>query len=126
MRGAARPRGVARRVVLVRAALAIAALTGGLFLLARELEPVRASDGADGQRASRLYWSSVALALGAFAVVSFVVGSYIMLRAGRAFRPERERPERTPYVDAWTQYRVSERDIREATAEEPEPDEPEK
>lgn len=49
---------------------------------------------------------------------TFVVGSYIMTRIGRAAllkRDEPDVPRRTEYVDAWSKYRVTDEQIQAAT-----------
>lgn len=52
----------------------------------------------------------------------FAVGSYVMIRIGRATtrKPAADGPHRTEYVDAWSQYRVSDEQISEATGGSPE------
>lgn len=55
-------------------------------------------------------------------LLAFVVGTYVMVRVGRAIvrRPRRREPTR--YVDAWTGYRLSEQEIERATGETSTPD----
>lgn len=41
----------------------------------------------------------------------FIVGSYAMVKIGRAFLARRERRSPTQYVDAWSNYRLTEDEI---------------
>lgn len=51
-----------------------------------------------------------------FALASaFIVGSFVMVRAGRYFLDRSPMLPRTQYVDAWGRYRVSDDDIVAAT-----------
>lgn len=47
----------------------------------------------------------------------FVLGVFIMRRMGARLRRMRVGGEPTPYVDTWSQYRLSEDEIEAATAE---------
>lgn len=53
----------------------------------------------------------------------FLVGSFVMVRLGRAAVARRARAAKTEYVDAWSQARVTDEQIRAAT-DEPPPSEP--
>jgi hypothetical protein len=52
----------------------------------------------------------------------FLVGSYIMMRIGRWFI-RRPSASRTRYTDAWSQYRLTDEQIQQATSE-PDADNP--
>ena len=58
---------------------------------------------------------------------TFVVGSYIMTRIGRATLRKHDTtdvPRRTEYVDAWANYRVTDEQIQAATGGPPENEPP--
>lgn len=61
---------------------------------------------------STTLWMAFALAC------SFIVGSFIMVRAGRHFLDRSPMLPRTQYVDAWGRYRVSDDEIAAATGHE--------
>lgn len=74
--------------------------------------------------ARKLYVLVSLLAVSAIAVVAFVVGSYLMIRAGRALMRRQPRKTPTSYVDAWAGYRVTEEQIDAATRESDLPPDP--
>jgi hypothetical protein len=49
----------------------------------------------------------------------FVVGAYLLIRTGRSLSQRRLGGRPTEYVDAWSQYRLSEEQIQSALPEEP-------
>ena len=51
-----------------------------------------------------------------FIFLAFLFGSYLMVRIGRSVLGRRHSPQRTEYVDAWSQYRLSQDEIDTATA----------
>lgn len=62
-------------------------------------------------------------------VMAFLVGSYVMVKIGRAMLMPQPSAKPTQYVDAWGGYRISDEQIASATAEfdpprEPPPDAP--
>lgn len=50
-------------------------------------------------------------------ILVFVIGAYLLIRIGRAVAATGDRAKPTEYVDAWSQYRLSEDDIAQATEE---------
>lgn len=56
--------------------------------------------------------------------IAFVIGSYVMVRFGRLFLSRQRLGGRTPYVDAWGAYRLTDADIAAATHEPDQHDEP--
>jgi hypothetical protein len=50
-------------------------------------------------------------------LLAFVVGTYVIVRVGRAMVRKPRQREATRYVDAWTGYRLSEQEIERATGE---------
>ena len=94
----------------------------GLYV-ARDLARPPASEGAIDIEASEAnvrrltLMLSIVLASGLLLIL-FLVGTYFLLRAGRAARtPVGGTPTR--YVDAWAQYRLTDEEIAAATAEPP-------
>lgn len=58
-------------------------------------------------------------------ILIFVIGSYLLIRAGKVVTQQRAGGEPTEYVDAWAQYRVTDEQIAEAMGpDEPPEDEP--
>lgn len=58
------------------------------------------------------------LLLTALVLMVFIVGSYFMLQIGRRLRQrDREQAGPTPYVDAWSSYRITDEQIAEYTRE---------
>ncbi|TWT42178.1 hypothetical protein RAS1_33080 [Phycisphaerae bacterium RAS1] len=53
-------------------------------------------------------------------ILVFVIGSYLLIRAGKVVTERRVGGEPTEYVDAWAKYRVTDEQIADATG----PDEP--
>jgi hypothetical protein len=109
-------------VVLVRGALALLLLLGALYLVSLELQPVAAPTGGHvageaPDRARRLHAVWRLLAASTMLVASFVIGSFLMARLGRAFLGPSARRAATRYSDAWSNYRLTEEQIRSATEE---------
>ncbi len=73
--------------------------------------------GAQPAAARRVRSLYTTLTVTLLLLLAFVVGTYVMVRVGRAIvrRPRRRQPTR--YVDAWTGYRLSEQEIERATGE---------
>lgn len=118
-------------VVLTRTGLAVAVLVGGLYLLGRELlsppPPAVTLPSAVSQpapRERRLYGLVRVMAVSAVALAAFVLGSYLMIRAGRAVLPRPRSQSVTEYSDAWSSYRLTQEEIDAATRESPEAGEP--
>ncbi|HOO15690.1 MAG: hypothetical protein KBH81_07775 [Phycisphaerae bacterium] len=60
----------------------------------------------------------VAIMLGCFlAILAFAIGAYTFIGIGRAISRPTASGKPTKYVDAWSQYRISEEQIRAATEE---------
>jgi hypothetical protein len=57
-------------------------------------------------------------------ILMFAIGAYLLLRAGRAVSRQRLGGKPTEYVDAWSQYRLSDEQIEAATREEERPRRP--
>jgi len=49
-------------------------------------------------------------------LLTFIVGSYVMVKLGRAFLARREERTPTQYVDAWSNYRLTEEEIARTMA----------
>lgn len=116
-------------VVLSSTALAVAVLVGGLYLLGRELHLPPVAEKAPPAaaqpvaREKQLYGLVRLVAVSAAALVAFVLGSYLMIRAGRAVLPRSGSRTVTKYTDAWSGYRLTQEQIDAATREPPpEPD----
>jgi hypothetical protein len=82
--------------------------------------PEQAGTPAAAARQMRSLYTTLTVTL--LLLLAFVVGTYVMVRVGRAIvrRPRRREPTR--YVDAWTGYRLSEQEIERATGETSTPD----
>jgi ABC-type uncharacterized transport system fused permease/ATPase subunit len=52
-------------------------------------------------------------------ILLFVIGSYLLIRIGREITRKSEQHKPTKYVDAWSQYRLTDEQIAEATQEPP-------
>jgi hypothetical protein len=117
-------------VVLTRTVLALAVMVGGLHLLGRELlsPPVAEEVSPPAtQRVPlerRLYGLVRVVAVSAAALTAFIVGSYLMIRAGRAVLPRPGKQTVTEYTDAWSNYRLTREQIEAATRKPPQEDEP--
>jgi hypothetical protein len=51
-----------------------------------------------------------------FLFLAFLLGSYLMVRIGRRVLDRKQAAQRTAYVDAWSNYRLSQDEIDTATA----------
>ncbi len=65
----------------------------------------------------RLLAATSVLTFTAIAAIVFLVGSLLMVRAGRLLVARRAARNRTPYVDAWGAYRISQEQIAAATGD---------
>jgi len=125
MTGPAQPARTLTIAALILAAAPPAVMSASTALLAQAAQPgvaqveaeaaeQPAARAPDARRMRSLYTTlTVTLLL----LLAFVVGTYVMVRVGRAIvrRPRRREPTR--YVDAWTGYRLSEQEIERATDE---------
>ncbi len=59
--------------------------------------------------------------LATVAILAFIVGAYLVMRVGKSLMARNVGGSPTTYVDAWTQYRLSEERIAELTTDEPPP-----
>lgn len=85
---------------------------------ATSLDAALNDPAAEAQRLRRLSGLLIILLISALLVLLFVIGSYLVIRIGRIVRtPISGRP--TPYVDAWSSYRVTDEQIAAATSEYP-------
>ncbi len=72
----------------------------------------------ESRRLARLTILLTILLVSALLILLFVVGAYLVIRAGRIIRsPLAGKP--TEYVDAWKHYRLTDEQIAAATAEHP-------
>jgi hypothetical protein len=110
--------------VLILAAAPPAVMSASTGLLAQAAQPggaqteAQAPEQPDAEAAAREMRSLyTTLTVTLLLLLAFVVGTYVMVRVGRAIvhRPRRRQP--TQYVDAWTGYRLSEQEIERATGE---------
>jgi hypothetical protein len=70
----------------------------------------RPSDAAAKQRAKALYGI---LTITALLAIAFLLGSSVMIRAGRALTARRRLRKQTEYIDAWSRYRLTDEQLRE-------------
>lgn len=113
------------RVAAVLIALGLSLALGGIafhlwMLRVQELPPIDQSHTSRDPRTtlrgmSNTLWITFTLAS------AFIVGSFVMVRAGRYFLDKSPRSPRTEYVDAWGRYRVSEEEIDAATQDDGRP-----
>jgi hypothetical protein len=124
MVGRARPTRTLTIAVLMLAAGPPAAMSASTALLAQATQPggaqteTQASERSDTEVAAREMRSLyTTLTVTLLLLLAFVVGTYVMVRVGRAMvhRPRRREPTR--YVDAWSGYRLSEQEIERVTGE---------
>ena len=115
--------------VLILAAAPPAVMSASTALLAQAAQPgvaqvetqapeqPGAQPGAQPAAARQMRSLYTTLTVTLLLLLAFVVGTYVMVRVGRAIvrRPRRREPTR--YVDAWTGYRLSEQEIERATGE---------
>ena len=73
-------------------------------------------------RLRRTAYALAVLLVALLLVLLFVVGAYLSLRLGRLVVEHRVGGKPTPYFDAWSQYRLTDDQIAEATREPDEPD----
>jgi hypothetical protein len=80
------------------------------------LQTKRAIDETPGLREA--VSTTQMLLLTALLLMVFIIGSYFMLQIGRRLRQrDREPSGPTPYVDAWSNYRITDEQIAEYTRE---------
>lgn len=83
----------------------------------RLLQTKRAIDETPGLREA--VSTTQMLLLTALVLMVFIIGSYFMLQIGRRLRQRDSGPSGpTPYVDAWSNYRITDEQIDEYTREE--------
>jgi hypothetical protein len=111
------PRPSRLAIVFVLVGLALSAI-GIAYLMSpaeRELPPISASH--DELRLQQLNALLLRMLTHSFLIfLAFLVGSYVMVRVGRRVLSHREPPRRSEYVDAWSNYRLSQDEIDTATA----------
>lgn len=125
MAGRAQPTRTLTIAVLILAAAPPAVMSASTALLAQAAQPGVAhveaeapeQPGAQPAAARQMRSLYTTLTVTLLLLLAFVVGTYVMVRVGRAIvrRPRRREPTR--YVDAWTGYRLSEQEIERATGE---------
>lgn len=107
-------------LVVTRTAIALALLLVLLYAVGRELATPPDVPSTATMPAERRWWRlSSVLAVSAVVLTAFVLGSYLMIRAGRAFLARPGRPGRTAFRDAWSNYRLTDEEIEAATREPP-------
>ncbi|MGE0480443.1 MAG: hypothetical protein AB7Q17_08220 [Phycisphaerae bacterium] len=84
-------------------------LAGGALLACAATPDIRRE--LDPLHARRLSSTMTMMMLTSLLLLVFVVAAYLLLRFGRAFKQPAHRRERTPYVDAWAQARVSDDEL---------------
>lgn len=112
-----KPARVPPTLTLVRTLLAAGLLALAVYLVSRELQPPGGAPGEPPSTGHRIFAYTAILAVSVVLVVVFVIGSYVMIRAGRALLSAGGKREKTTYTDAWAAGRVSEEEIRRATRE---------
>jgi hypothetical protein len=116
-----RPR--SSRLAATFIALGLSLAAGGIafnlwMLRVQELPPAISGVIPEKNVRPMLHLMSSTLVAAFILVMTFVVGSFIMVRAGRYFLDRSPALPRTEYVDAWGRYRISEDEIEAATGEE--------
>ncbi len=123
----------ARVVIAVVLVVLVLALAGIGYLLVSQwmlLTSARSAPGAaDGARPAvldtrqpevrRLMYRMAVLLAALLLILIFVVGSYLLIRIGRAITRKPVGGQPTEYVDAWSRYRLSDEEIARATNESP-------
>ncbi|MBU0637969.1 MAG: hypothetical protein KKB50_03825 [Planctomycetes bacterium] len=110
-------------VVILLALLVI--IVGAMFLLFGELdgsgttqtETGAARRPANVQEIKRLSYTLAILLVSVLLILVFVIGTYVVIRVGRAVTQRPVGGEPTHYVDAWSSYRLSADEIDAATSE---------
>lgn len=104
-------------VVMLIALLVTVCVSMYLFLV-RRFSPAAGEMTPERFRAEVTLLMTILLGA-ALLIIVFVIGAYLFIRIGQ-FVSEKPRPEQpTKYVDAWSQYRLTEEEIQAATDEEP-------
>ncbi len=83
---------------------------------------VRGETDPEVAKAVQLYVLLTILLIAALLILLFVVGSYLLIRVGRLLARHSVSGKPTPYVDAWSGYRLTDEQIAAATTEQ-KPDE---
>jgi hypothetical protein len=113
-----RPRSSRLAATLIALGLSLAAggIAFNLWMLRVQELPPAGTGRISADDAPRMLDMMSSYLIAAFVlVISFVVGSFVMVRAGRFFLDRGPNLPRTEYVDAWGRYRISEAEIDAAT-----------
>ena len=121
-----------RAALIAMFLILLALFVGAIYLVIRPEDPSlrRIPPPADPSNSARrlsalLFTTLLAMAL----IVLFVLGAYLVIRAGRRVTSERAGGEETPVVDIWSRARVSDEELAAADemlrdAQRPDPDAP--
>jgi len=111
----------AGRIVTVFVVIALlATVCGALYIfLERRLRPAAARLAA-GQLSRESVLAELSLLLlvllaSVLVILVFVIGAYLLIRVGQAVMQKPAAKQPTPYVDAWSQYRLTEEQTEAAT-----------
>lgn len=113
-----RPRSSRLAATLIALGLSLAAggIAFNLWMLRVQELPPAGTGRINSEDAPKMLNMMSSYLVAAFVLVTaFVVGSFVMVRAGRFFIDRSPRSPRTEYVDAWGHYRISEAEIDAAT-----------
>jgi len=102
-------------MVFVVVGLALSAIGIGYIVYAgreRQLPPIATSQ-AD-PKVQELRALVAVLMLSFFLFLTFLIGSYLMVRIGRRMIERKRLRQRTPYVDVWGNYRLTQEQIESA------------
>lgn len=116
-----RPRSSRLAATFIALGLSLAAggIAFNLWMLRVQELPPAAAGGIKPENAGNVLGLMSSTLAGAFILaLTFIVGSFVMVRAGRYFLDRSPPLPRTEYVDAWGRYRISEDEIEAATGEE--------
>jgi hypothetical protein len=107
-------------ILLVLGALVLTVCAGVYIIMSRALRPlpVGLSDNPEllqQAEARRLVALLAILLIAALLILLFVLGAYLLIRAGRVVARERVGGRPTEYVDVWGSYRITDEQIRDAT-----------
>ncbi|GEM_PF-1097769 len=112
-------------VLLVTIGTAVYLVLGQDRLGPGGIDPGREGAGRLTTDVRRLAALLTILLVSALLALLFVIGTYVLLRVGRWVARSRLGGSPTPYVDAWSRYRLTEDQISAATAEDQADDQPE-
>ncbi len=107
----------AAAILLCGGALGLIAVVAFILVSGRSATPTRDVEAVGAERVLQLSAWSAALAVSFLLFLVFLTGSYLLVRAMRRARAPDSRSVRTPYVDAWRRYRLSDEDVDRATRE---------